>query len=150
MNKLVAIVIMILFTSVYFAPVVNAVVVMNGETHICVETGKVCKNKKMCMKKQRGEKHAKATHHESATSTHHGSNKKSETPNHKNCKERLSCGSSAGAMSIISERLMPGESLISVAVLMPLTNGLNTLLYEEGVRLIDAEISILERPPKTP
>lgn len=148
MQKFVAIIIMILFTSVYFAPVVGAV--MNGETHICAETGKVCKNKKMCMKKQRDEKHAKATHHESATSGHHGSHKKSETPSHKSCKERLSCGSTAGAMSIISERLTPGESLISVAALMPLTNGINTLLYEEGVMLSDADTSTLERPPKTP
>lgn len=152
MKKFIAIVMITLFTSVYFAPVVNAVVSVGGETHICAETGKVCKDKKMCMKKKRPKKyggtHAETAHHEAAASGHHDNHKKEETPKHKSCTERLSCGGGTGTVNMTSERLTFDESLISASTSEPLVFSKDVSLHKEGVIFNDAYTSTPERPPE--
>lgn len=148
MKKFIAIVMVALFTSVYFAPVVGAVVSLSGQTHICAETGKVCKDKKMCMKKKRGETHAETAHHEAAASGHHDNHKKKKAPKHNSCTERLSCGGGTGTMNMTSDRLTFDESLISAATSEPLVFSKDVTLHKEGVIFKDAYTSIPERPPE--
>ena len=150
MKRFVAIFAVVLFTSVYFAPVVGAVVSLGGETHICAETGKICKNKKMCMKKPRGEGHAEMKDHESAAVTSHDAHKKNnEAPSHKSCKERLSCGAGADAMNMTAERIALDDSLVSIAATEPLAFGATMKLYEEYIGVSNIEASLPDRPPET-
>lgn len=170
MRKFVAIVVLVIFTSLYFAPVVGAVVSMSGETHICAETGKVCRNKSMCMKKPRpkkhGEEHAEGTDH-MATTTSHASHEarsmghtgeghhadadhsKSNAPTHKSCKERLSCGGDTGVLSVVLKTFALDESLTSMAAVRPLSLSTHRHPYKDVLRFKDAPTSISERPPKT-
>ncbi len=158
MRKFVAIVVLVIFTSLYFAPVVGAVVSLSGETHICAETGKVCRNKSMCMKKSRpkkhgeeyADKHAEGMQSNTASAGHHNTNKNSsDTPKHKSCKERLSCGGDTGVLSVVLKTLALDESLISMAGVRPLSILTDRHIPERVLRFKDAPTYISERPPKT-